>query len=48
MTERDDTARPAYEPPAITYLGDVAELTRQKEPGAVDGVTFQGIDLGSV
>ena len=38
---------PAYEPPTITHLGTVAELT-QKTVGAADGSTFLGLDIGSV
>lgn len=38
----------AYQPPEITFLGDLAELTRQgKNPGGADGTTFLGIDIGS-
>ncbi len=36
-----------YQPPTITYLGDVAELT-QKTVGAADGSTFIGLDIGSI
>ena len=35
-----------YEPPTLTCLGDLADLT-QKDVGAADGTTFQGVDLGS-
>ena len=44
--EQDIPEPPAYRPPAITYLGDLADLTR-KQVGAADGTTFLGIDLGS-
>lgn len=38
----------AYQPPKVTYLGNLTELTRQaKEVGAADGTVFDGIDLGS-
>ncbi len=38
----------AYRPPQLTYLGTLAELTQQqKEPGASDGRTFLGIQIGS-
>jgi hypothetical protein len=40
------TASPGYRPPTITRLGDVGELTQDKEPGAADGETFLGIDIG--
>lgn len=38
-----------YEPPAVTYLGTVAELTQQgaKTVGAADGSTFLGLNIGS-
>ena len=38
---------PSYRPPAVTYLGTLAELTR-KTVGAADGATFLGLDIGSV
>lgn len=35
-----------YEPPAVTYVGDVADLTRQvKTIGDSDGTTFLGLDV---
>ena len=37
---------PPYRPPAITYLGDLADLTG-KQVGGADGTQFLGIDLGS-
>lgn len=37
-----------YRPPAITYLGNLAELTHQKAVGGADGTTFLGVDLGSL
>jgi hypothetical protein len=43
----DDTPS-SYEPPEITVVGNVAELTQIKEVGATDGATFQGLDIGSV
>lgn len=42
----DGAAAPAYRPPSVTYLGDLADLT-QKQVGAADGATFLGVDLGS-
>ncbi len=45
--DQDAPEAPAYRPPAITYLGDLADLTRGKQVGAADGTTFLGIDLGS-
>jgi hypothetical protein len=39
---------PGYRPPTITRLGDLAELTQQKEVGAADGQQFLGLDLGTV
>jgi hypothetical protein len=39
----------SYEPPAVTDLGTLAELTRQeKTVGGADGSTFLGLDIGSV
>ncbi|MGH3755457.1 MAG: lasso RiPP family leader peptide-containing protein [Pseudonocardiaceae bacterium] len=38
----------AYEPPSIIWLGSVAELTQQKEIGAMDGEQFLGIDIGAI
>lgn len=35
-----------YEPPELTDLGTVAELT-QKTTGAADGSTFLGLDIGT-
>lgn len=43
-------ARPpasGYRPPAITYLGSLAEMT-QKTVGAADGATFLGLDIGTI
>ena len=37
----------AYQPPTVTYLGSLAELT-QKTVGAADGSTFLGLDVGSI
>ena len=38
----------AYEPPVLTQLGDLAELTLvNKTAGAADGTVFLGIDIGS-
>lgn len=37
-----------YEPPALTRLGDLAELTLLKSVGASDSTTFLGVDLGSL
>jgi len=42
------TAAPAYRPPTITLLGDVADLTHQKTVGATDGLTFLGLDIGTI
>ena len=36
-----------YSPPAVTFLGTLAELT-QKTVGAADGTTFLGLDIGEV
>ncbi|MEA2717333.1 MAG: hypothetical protein QOI99_1650 [Actinomycetota bacterium] len=36
-----------YTPPAISYLGTLADLT-QKTVGASDGSTFLGLDIGSI
>jgi hypothetical protein len=36
-----------YQPPAITHLGDLGELT-QKTVGAADGSTFLGLPIGSI
>ena len=41
------TDPPGYRPPTITRLGDLAELTQQKEVGAADGTQFVGLDVGS-
>ncbi len=42
---------PAYRPPSITYVGHLADLTRQQPPaksnGAIDGQTYLGLDLAS-
>ena len=41
-------ATESYEPPAVTYLGDLADLTRaEKTVGEADGSTFLGLDIGS-
>jgi len=44
----DSAPRPAgsYQPPGVTVLGTLAELT-QKTVGAADGTTFLGLDIGS-
>jgi len=42
------TAAPAYRPPTITLLGDVADLTHDKTVGAADGATFLGLDIGTI
>ena len=44
----DSAPRPAgsYQPPGVTVLGTLAELT-QKQVGGADGATFLGIDIGS-
>ena len=35
-----------YEPPAVKYVGDLADLTRlDKTVGDSDGSTFQGLDI---
>ena len=49
QARRPDEDAPAgdYQPPTITYLGSIAELTG-KAVGAADGTTFLGIDLGTV
>lgn len=39
---------PAYRPPTIIHLGHVADLTGGKDVGASDGLTFLGLDIGSV
>lgn len=45
---RGNVPPPAYEPPAVTYLGDLADLTMvSKELGGADGSTFLGLDIGS-
>ncbi len=36
-----------YRPPAITYLGNLAEMT-QKTVGGADGTTFLGLDIGTI
>jgi hypothetical protein len=33
-----------YEPPDVTHLGTIAELT-QKEVGGADGTVFQDVDI---
>jgi hypothetical protein len=42
---------PAYRPPQVTYVGHLADLTRQvpfpKEVQAIDGQTYLGADIGS-
>ena len=40
-------AEPAYRPPTVTYLGDLAQLT-QKTVGAADGEQFLGLDIGTI
>lgn len=49
MMEAERTEPAAgYEPPSVTYLGTVAELTgAEKNVGGADGATFLGVDLGS-
>lgn len=42
-----DEARDVYQPPTVTLLGTLAELTQEKEVGASDGTTFLGLDIGS-
>lgn len=38
-----------YEPPAVKYVGDVADLTRaEKTVGDADGSTFAGLDIGFI
>lgn len=44
----DENQAPRYHPPAVTYLGSLAELTQGKEVGGADGTTFLGLELGSV
>ena len=44
----EDAAAHGYQPPTITYLGSIADLTRSKQVGAADGTQFLGIDLGTV
>jgi hypothetical protein len=40
--------RRPYQPPTVTYLGDLADLTQQtKATGSFDGTSFLGIELGS-
>lgn len=52
MTEHDRQneggtfRREPYMPPRVVVLGSLAELT-QKNPGAADGTTFLGIDIGT-
>lgn len=36
-----------YEPPELSCLGTVADLTQQKAVGGMDASTFLGLDLGS-
>jgi len=45
----DSAPRPAesYQPPGVTVLGTLAELTQEKEVGGADGSTFLGLDIGS-
>ena len=45
----DSAPRPAgsYQPPGVTVLGTLAELTQEKQVGAADGTTFLGLDIGS-
>ena len=45
----DIAPRPAgsYQPPGVTVLGTLAELTQEKEVGGADGSTFLGLDIGS-
>ncbi len=40
----------SYEPPALSRLGDLTEVTLVggKTVGAADGATFLGLDIGSV
>jgi hypothetical protein len=43
-----DGAQRRYQPPTVTYLGDLAELTlADKTVGGADGSTFLGLDVGS-
>lgn len=44
--EPGETPGGGYVPPAVTFLGTLADLT-QKDVGATDGTTFLGVDLGS-
>lgn len=37
-----------YVPPALTRLGELAELTQSKTVGGADGSTFLGLDIGSI
>ena len=53
MTTRDETPPADYEPPTITTLGELAELTGfnfppGKAPNVSDGQTFGGSAIGSV
>lgn len=51
--EHRSTDRPAgetgegYSPPSVTFLGTLADLTREKEVGAADGTQVLGLDVGS-
>ncbi len=42
---------PAYSPPQVTFIGHLADVTRQIPPGkevqAIDGQTYLGVDIGS-
>lgn len=46
IDDRSTEPEMGYSPPAVTFLGTLAELT-QKEVGAADGETFLGLDIGS-
>lgn len=42
----DNREDDGYQPPTVTFLGTLADLT-QKQVGGADGATFLGIDIGS-
>ena len=46
IDDRSGEPDTGYSPPAVTFLGTLADLT-QKDVGAADGTTFLGVDLGS-
>lgn len=44
--DEDPQVHPDYQPPSVSYLGDLSTLTKDKTVGAADGSTFLGLDIG--